>query len=99
MTHRANSYPRPFSYGRGRAARLLRFLFRNNRDARVRVLRTPASTDHRLRTRFSPGFTLLEIAAVLFIMGLMLLIAMPYLGGFRGAQLKSASRRLAGRAT
>jgi type II secretory pathway pseudopilin PulG len=43
--------------------------------------------------------TLLEIAVVLFLMGLMMLIAMPYFGGFTDAQLKSASRRLAGRAT
>ncbi len=32
-------------------------------------------------------------------MGLMLLIAMPYIGGMSEAQLKSVSRRLAGRAT
>ena len=43
--------------------------------------------------------TLLEIAVVLFLMGLMMLIAMPYIGGFTDSQLKSASRRLAGRAT
>jgi len=43
--------------------------------------------------------TLLEIAVVLFLMGLMMLIAMPYLGGVTDAQLKSVSRRLAGRAT
>jgi type II secretory pathway pseudopilin PulG len=36
---------------------------------------------------------------VLFLMGLIMLIAMPYLGGVTDAQLKSASRRLAGRAT
>lgn len=48
---------------------------------------------------FRPGFTLLEIAVVLFLMGLMLLIAMPYFGGFTTALLKSSSRRLAGRAT
>ncbi len=46
----------------------------------------------------SPGFTLLELAVVIFIMGLMLSIAMPYLGGFRQAALKSQARRLAGRA-
>jgi prepilin-type N-terminal cleavage/methylation domain-containing protein len=46
-----------------------------------------------------PGFTLLEIAVVLFLMGLMMLIAMPYFGGFHRAELKSATRRLAGRAT
>jgi prepilin-type N-terminal cleavage/methylation domain-containing protein len=45
-----------------------------------------------------PGFTLLELAVVIFIMGLMLSIAMPYLGGFRQAALKSQARRLAGRA-
>jgi general secretion pathway protein H len=44
------------------------------------------------------GFTLLEIAIVLFIMGLVLTVVIPYLGGFKGAQLKSAARRLAGRA-
>jgi len=45
------------------------------------------------------GFTLIEIAVVLFLMGLMLMIAMPYLGGLTQAQLRSTSRRLAGRAT
>jgi prepilin-type N-terminal cleavage/methylation domain-containing protein len=53
----------------------------------------------RLGLRFAPGFTLLEIAVVLFLMGLMLLIAMPYVGGVTDAQLKSVSRRMAGRAT
>lgn len=48
---------------------------------------------------FSRGFTLLEIAVVLFLMGLMMLIAMPYFGGYRHAQMKSETRRLAGRAT
>ncbi len=47
----------------------------------------------------SPGFTLLELAVVIFIMGLMLSMAMPYLGGFRQAALRSQARRLAGRAT
>jgi general secretion pathway protein H len=47
----------------------------------------------------SPGFTLLELAIVIFIMGLMLTVAMPYLGGFRQAALRSQARRLAGRAT
>ncbi len=46
-----------------------------------------------------PGFTLLELAVVIFIMGLMLTVAMPYLGGFRQAALRSQARRLAGRAT
>src|SRR5258708_22661516 len=47
----------------------------------------------------SPGFTLLELAIVIFIMGLMLSLTMPYLGGFRRAALRSQARRLAGRAT
>lgn len=47
----------------------------------------------------APGFTLLEIAVVLFIMGLMVSLAMPYLGGFHSAELKSEARRLAGRAS
>src|SRR5208337_5446078 len=47
----------------------------------------------------SPGFTLLELAIVIFIMGLMLTVALPYLGGFRQAALRSQARRLAGRAT
>ncbi len=46
----------------------------------------------------APGFTLLEIAVVIFIMGLVMTLAIPYLGGFHGAQLKSEARRLAGRA-
>src|SRR5579862_2423152 len=45
------------------------------------------------------GFTLLEIMVVIFLMGLIMLIAMPYLGGFTSAELKSTGRRLAGRAT
>jgi prepilin-type N-terminal cleavage/methylation domain-containing protein len=45
------------------------------------------------------GFTLLEIAIVLFIMGLMMSIALPYFGGLTGIRLKSEARRLAGRAT
>jgi general secretion pathway protein H len=53
----------------------------------------------RRATYFAPGFTLLEIAVVLFLMGLMFLIAMPYMGGLTDAELKSASRQLAGRAT
>ena len=36
---------------------------------------------------------------VLFLMGLIMLIAMPYIGGITDSELKSASRRLAGRAT
>ncbi len=49
--------------------------------------------------RGARGFTLLELALVMFIMGLMLSLVMPYLGGFRYAKLKSETRRLAGRAS
>jgi general secretion pathway protein H len=51
------------------------------------------------RTSYECGFTLLELAVVIFIMGLMLLIALPYFGGLKGEQLRSAARRMAGRAT
>jgi prepilin-type N-terminal cleavage/methylation domain-containing protein len=44
------------------------------------------------------GFTLLEIAVVIFIMGLVMTLAIPYIGGFHNSQLKSEARRLAGRA-
>ena len=49
------------------------------------------------RARCAPGFTLLELAVVLFLMSLILLIAVPYLGGITDAQLKSTSRQMAGR--
>jgi prepilin-type N-terminal cleavage/methylation domain-containing protein len=53
----------------------------------------------RLRRDTPAGFTLIEMAIVIFIMALMFTIAIPYLGGYRTAQLKSTARRLAGRAT
>lgn len=43
------------------------------------------------------GFTLLELAVVLFIIGLALTLVTPYFRGFRGTLLKSEVRRLAGR--
>jgi general secretion pathway protein H len=46
----------------------------------------------------APGFTLLELAIVIFIMGLVITLLMPYLGGLRGAQLKSQARQLAAHA-
>src|SRR5712692_4028505 len=61
------------------------------RDAGILTLR-----DHP-RSRCARGFTLLELAIVMFIMGLVMLIAMPYFGGFQGSQLKSEARRLASR--
>ena|SRR5215813_5546136 len=45
------------------------------------------------------GFTLLELAIVIFIMALMFTVAMPYMGAYRKAKLKSEARRLAGRAS
>jgi prepilin-type N-terminal cleavage/methylation domain-containing protein len=47
----------------------------------------------------APGFTLLELAVVIFIMALMFTLAVPYTGGYRKARLKSEARRLAGRAS
>jgi len=61
-------------------------------------LRHSASHAWHAARRSAPGFTLLEIAVVIFIMGLVMTLAIPYLGGFHGAELKSESRRLAGRA-
>jgi prepilin-type N-terminal cleavage/methylation domain-containing protein len=61
--------------------------------------RTRPAARARARMRAQPGFTLLELAIVIFIMGLMLTLTMPYLGGFRHAALRSQARRLAGRAT
>jgi general secretion pathway protein H len=45
----------------------------------------------------APGFTLIELAVVLFIMGLLMMIAMPYFGGLQGSELKSEARGLASR--
>jgi prepilin-type N-terminal cleavage/methylation domain-containing protein len=51
------------------------------------------------RPTAAPGFTLLELAIVIFIMALMFTLAVPYTGGYRKAHLKSEARRLAGRAS
>jgi general secretion pathway protein H len=45
------------------------------------------------------GFTMLEIAVVLFIIGLIISVIIPRFAGIRSAHLKSEARRLAGRAT
>ena len=50
----------------------------------------------RLQLRYARGFTLLELTVVMFIMGLILFIAMPHLGGLQNSQLRSEARRLAG---
>ncbi|MGB0059797.1 type II secretion system protein [Candidatus Binatus sp.] len=76
----------------------------NHRDDAMKRRPGPDARRARARADFgvssaSPGFTLLELAVVIFIMGLMLTLALPYLGGFREAALKSQARRLAGRAT
>ena len=59
--------------------------------------RARRSTDGSLGS--APGFTLLELAIVIFIMALMFTLAVPYTGGYRKARLKSEARRLAGRAS
>jgi len=46
-------------------------------------------------TEKQPGFTLLELAVVLLIIGLVLAIAMPHFGAFQGAELRSEANRLA----
>jgi prepilin-type N-terminal cleavage/methylation domain-containing protein len=43
------------------------------------------------------AFTLLELAVVLLLIGLVLAIAMPHFGAFQGAELRSESHRLATR--
>lgn len=53
----------------------------------------------RIHASYARGFTLIELAVVIFVMGLMMLIALPYFGGFKGEHLRSVARRVAGRAT
>ncbi len=48
--------------------------------------------------RFGRGFTLLELAVVMFLMGLVMTIAMPYFGSMQTSQMRSEARRLASRA-
>src|SRR5438046_452691 len=43
----------------------------------------------------NPGFTLLELSLVLFIVGLLVVVAVPRLGDLRGARLETSARRLA----
>jgi prepilin-type N-terminal cleavage/methylation domain-containing protein len=55
------------------------------------TLRAPASG-------MNSGFTLLELAVVMFVMGLIMMIALPYVSGLKGSELRSEVRRLASRA-
>jgi prepilin-type N-terminal cleavage/methylation domain-containing protein len=64
-----------------------------------RLLATRARRSTEGHQSSAPGFTLLELAIVIFIMALMFTLAAPYTGGYRKARLKSEARRLAGRAS
>lgn len=60
--------------------------------------RTYSSRGRDRRSSSPQGFTLLELAVVFFIMGLLLTLVTPYIGTFRTSLLKQEVRRLAGRA-
>lgn len=47
---------------------------------------------------FGHGFTLLELAVVMFLIGLVMMLAMPYFGSVQSSQMRSEARRLASRA-
>jgi general secretion pathway protein H len=83
------------SAARDRRFSCARFFERTRKREQPRLMDKRAVAMH-MRNR-APGFTLLELAVVLFIMGLIMSIALPYLGGFQEAQLKSEARRLASR--
>jgi prepilin-type N-terminal cleavage/methylation domain-containing protein len=59
---------------------------------------TRQASRRRFARAASDGFTLLELAVVMFVMGLIMMIAVPYLGGLKGSELRSEVRRLASRA-
>jgi type II secretory pathway pseudopilin PulG len=59
----------------------------------------PPATGRREAGRDSTGFTLIEIAVVLFVMALMAMLIMPSMKGIHLSRLKEAARQLAGRAT
>ncbi|HXW85669.1 MAG TPA: prepilin-type N-terminal cleavage/methylation domain-containing protein [Candidatus Binataceae bacterium] len=60
---------------------------------------TQVPRGRQFRRAASPGFTLLELAVVLFIIGLMVTMVLPRSAGYRRAQLRNSARELAGRAT
>ena len=64
---------------------------------RAALVRARARLGRGMRT--PRGFTMLEIAIVLFIIALVISMALPRFAGIRNAHLKSEARRLAGRAT
>ncbi len=68
-----------------------------NAAGRVRLRIAGRLSSHPLGA--SAGFTLLELAIVIFIMALMFTLVVPYTGSYRKARLKSEARRLAGRAS
>jgi len=49
-------------------------------------------------SQFGRGFTLLELAVVMFLIGLVMMLAMPYFGSVQSSQMRSEARRLASRA-
>ncbi len=61
----------------------------------VKSVMTRATRNH---AAFGRGFTLLELAVVMFLMALIMLIALPYLGSLQPALMRSEARRLASRA-
>ncbi|MFI5353767.1 MAG: type II secretion system protein, partial [Candidatus Binatales bacterium] len=63
---------------------------------RAVLVRVRARLGRAMRT--PRGFTMLEIAIVLFIIGLVISMALPRFSGIRSAHLRSEARRLAGRA-
>jgi prepilin-type N-terminal cleavage/methylation domain-containing protein len=62
----------------------------------MRQLRQPKNLASKCGT--NSGFTLLELAVVMFVMGLIIMIALPYINGLKGSELRSEVRRLASRA-
>jgi type II secretory pathway pseudopilin PulG len=62
-------------------------------------MKTHQATGWREPRRNIAGFTLIEIAVVLFLMALMAILVMPSMHGFHLSRLKHEVRRLAGRAS